>query len=78
MGRLVTEGVPADEIGVVFKVFDIYYKNATRHFDTARRRTTSEPPEDAFTDCLATAPSIPRRPATACRIPCRMRARPGK
>ena len=34
-GDLVTVGVTADEIGVVFKVFDIYYENATRHFETA-------------------------------------------
>jgi DNA-binding MarR family transcriptional regulator len=32
---LVTRGVTADEIGVVFKVFDIYYENARRHFETA-------------------------------------------
>jgi DNA-binding MarR family transcriptional regulator len=32
---LVTEGVLEEEIGVLYRVFDTYYKNAKRHFESA-------------------------------------------
>jgi DNA-binding MarR family transcriptional regulator len=32
---LVTEGVPEEEIGVLYRVFNTYYKNAKRHFEGA-------------------------------------------
>ena len=32
---LVTEGVSEEEIGVLYRVFDTYYKNAKRHFSGA-------------------------------------------
>jgi len=39
---LVSEGATAEEIGVLYKVFDIYYENAKRHFEGATRTKSEE------------------------------------